>query len=55
MTVTQDSPGFGGGKNAAETVPDDATLTEIELYAIEVVEAAGELVSGRFGGDLGEI
>jgi len=52
LTVTQDSPRSGGGKHAAETVLDDATLMEIELYATEVVEAAGKLVSERFGGDL---
>ncbi len=30
--------------------PDDATLAEIESFAVEVVGAAGELVSRRFGG-----
>jgi|TARA_B100001964_G_C14248300_1_gene608584 myo-inositol-1(or 4)-monophosphatase len=31
---------------------DDAALAEIELFAIEVVNAAGKLVSSRFGGDM---
>ena len=52
MTVTQDSPCPGDGPNSSETVPEDATLSEIELYAIEVMDAAGKLVSGRFGGEL---
>lgn len=35
---------------ASSGAPDDVTLAEIESFAVEVVAAAGELVSGRFGG-----
>jgi myo-inositol-1(or 4)-monophosphatase len=52
LTTTQNSPGPGGGPDAAAAVPNDETLAEIELYAIEIVEAAGKLVSGRFGGEM---
>ena len=38
------------GSPASRIRPDDETLVEIESFAVEVVNAAGKLVSGRFDG-----
>ena len=54
MTDTPTPGGADGATTAgsprSQTRPDDETLVEIESFAVEVVNAAGKLVSGRFDG-----
>ncbi|MBT5319377.1 MAG: hypothetical protein HOL45_05670 [Chloroflexi bacterium] len=51
MTSTNGESGTDQ-QSRVTALPDDATLAEVEQFAVEVVTAAGKLVSARFGGEL---